>query len=874
MAPPIPLLRRRRTAVWSALALAVLATLALGVMCTPAEAEQVNLPVPYHRQEETWYCAEASLAMVFDYWGEEVPQHDIGDVANERSVGGTYATDLVKAARFSNWSYSIQEREGGGPRLLGYEERTFGYAAFANQWTTAEAIENRYTDLMTIVREGYPIILLCWLDADHRGTHYRLVKGFDTDTGDFIVHDPLLGSDRRFNMTLLVDDLWTYYDRWGLVVAPWSVDVMTPEVMGPGQEFEVRVRVDYPCPTPLLGSDKSYTFPVDPIATIGVAPPFALASGEEGTKVLNLTRAGDADEVVWRLVSPVEIGYWSSEVTVSVEAEVRDFAISYDWYTDRVGGHGSGRVECDLAASLALEALAPDAVRPEVLRFEVAGGEQVIRERSLTVEWEVLDLHTGVLSVGISMDGLQWEMFTGTEGTGTYALSRDGPFRFHLRVWDRVNNTAEVSADFLVDSTPPLISLFELAGGQAIVTSATIPVALRAEDATTSVELMALKLGEGSWGPWEPYAEDRDLVLPSDGRYTVDVRVRDSVGNVATAKASVTLDSTAPYITLFDVAEGLGYLGTRTVEVTLAAFDDLDDGLEYSLREAFGSVLEFDPSETLQSGEALTLMWTFGGEGQRTLTLVVRDNALNTAEDSVSVVVDSQAPLVTIILNGGVNVTTRTDIPIAVDAIDVTSKEITTRLRVDTNEWGPWSDPSTFRRIDLGPGEGLRTVHMEAQDEAGNPVETSATIWVDSSVPTATLTFTKVRPGGVVAEDTAFYVEFSEPMAPTSVEVALVDNSTGLLDCDLEWSEGGTRLNITPGKTLHPGHNFALRVEGTDMMGNALDFQAAIFATPDVEPDDWELSLTGDSAVLLLLLVFVMAATVSLGYGVVRHRRR
>ena len=209
----------------------IVVAVTIAVLSLPTEAEVVNLEVPYHKQEETWYCAEASLSMVFDYWGEEIPQHDIGDVANERPIGGTYSTDLVRAARFSNISTSIQYREDGGSKLEGYDQRTYGYGAFSMKWTGSPYESSRYQDIMDLVREGYPVIMLCWLDISHGTTHYRVVKGFDTDMGEFIVHDPALGANFRMNMTLLVDDLWTYYGRWAMVVAPWKVELTPHETV-------------------------------------------------------------------------------------------------------------------------------------------------------------------------------------------------------------------------------------------------------------------------------------------------------------------------------------------------------------------------------------------------------------------------------------------------------------------------------------------------------------------------------------------------------------------------------------------------------------------------------------------------------------------
>ena len=65
----------------------LVALASLVLLAAPSSAEVLDLDVPYHPQVESWYCAEASLQMVFDYWGEKIPQHDIGDVANERAVG-------------------------------------------------------------------------------------------------------------------------------------------------------------------------------------------------------------------------------------------------------------------------------------------------------------------------------------------------------------------------------------------------------------------------------------------------------------------------------------------------------------------------------------------------------------------------------------------------------------------------------------------------------------------------------------------------------------------------------------------------------------------------------------------------------------------
>jgi len=833
----------------------------LALVATPGEAEVVDLPVPYHRQVESWYCAEASLKMVFDYWGEEITQHDIGDVANERSVGGTYTTDMARAARFSNMCQSLQYREGGGARLQGYDQRSYGYAAHVHQWTGSGHFEDRYTDLMDLVRQGYPVILLSWLDANHDVTHYRIVKGFDTDTGDFLVHDPALGSDLRFNPTLLVDDLWTYNDRWGMVVAPWAVEVTVPDVVGPGAEFTVEAKVTYPCPSPFDEVEKVYTWPEDARASITVPPPFSLAAGENASRDLNMTRGGDVDTLNWTVVSPVEVGYWTADIGVMAEATVTDYAISYGWYTDRAGGVGTVTVGCD-------------AMPPTIVSLSIAEGAKVLNDPKVPVAYITSDAHSSVARVVISIDGgLTWRDLEGPSGGLDIDLDLgDGNYDIRFTVEDAVGNSASETRSLVLDTTGPRISLFQLAGGAEILTTPIIQVTLSAEDATTGIDLMSLRIGDSQWGVWEPYREELQVTLPSDGEFRVDVRLRDLVGNTASASDSVTVDTVAPYITRYEVARGLMYSQTSTVEVVFSAGDGSGSVLEWSLHEETVGVAQFDPERFLASGDTRTMDWTFQGEGTRTLILVVRDPAGHTSDATANLVVDTQPPLLTLVLNGGKDITTVSDIPVAVSVMDATTEVTKARIRVNSNEWGPWSDPGVFRRVDLGPEEGERTVFVQAQDLAGNLAEASDSVLVDTMVPTVSVSFTRTRPGGVVLGESSILLVFSEPMATGSVGVVLMDNSSGVVACAVEWTVNGTELQVDPKGSFPRGSHFVLQVSGQDTVGNQLDFPGVIFSTPEAEGDDWDAVLPGDSNLLLLLVAMLLVGVVMMAYGMARKK--
>lgn len=844
------------------LLVAVLALASLVMLASPSSAEVVNLDVPYHAQVESWYCAEASLQMVFDYWGEEIPQHDIGDVANERAVGGTYATDLVRAGRFSNLSAAYQTRENGGARLQGYDQRTYGYATHVHQWKGSGHVEDRYTDLMGLIRGGYPVILLSWLDIEHEITHFRVVKGFDTDTGDFFVHDPALGSNLRFNMTLLVDDLWTYYERWGMVVVPWSVEILAPEMVGIDSEFTLVADVLYPCPSPFDEVEKVYTWPENAMATITVPPPFVLAPGENESVAINITRGGGADQVRWNVISPAEAGFWTSDITVMATARVQDYAISYGWYTDQAGGVGMFRVSCD-------------AVPPAIDSLSIGGEDDVLADRKITIAYATSDAHTRVESVRLSLDGgNSWFTLESPSGGRDLMLDLgDGTYDIWFQVEDAVGNTNTVVRSFLLDTTPPVIKLFLLAGGEDILTTTTLQVTVVAEDALTGIDLMSIRKGASQWGTWEPYREELQITLDTDGELRVDLRIRDKVGNTVTASDTITIDTTAPYITQFEVAMGLHYSQTSTVAVVFSAEDGLGGDVEWSVHEdGFGGV-DFDPGRSLPSGGSHSMDWTFQVEGDRTLTLVVRDSAGHTAEASASVVVDTRPPILTIVLNGGEEITTSSEIPVAVDVMDETTEVTKARIRVNGNQWGPWSDPGAFRRVDLGPGEGMRTVHVQAQDLAGNLAEVSGSVYVDTMAPTVMVEFTKTRPGGIVLGDTDMVLTFTEEMDEDSVGVVLMDNSSGVVECSLEWEENGTRLVVNPEGSLPRGSHFVLQVSGEDRVGNQLEFRGLLFSTPEAEEDDWNAVLPGDTSILLLILGLLIIAVFLAAFGMARRRK-
>jgi len=287
--------------------------------------------VPYHAQETNTWCGPASLEMVFDYWGPDIPQTEIAGVV-DAGASGCYGSDLRRAAQFSSLSTSIQD-----PGLKGYTNRKLGYMTANAWWSDSPLVADRYSDLKDLVSSNYPVLILTWYDATHSSGHFRVVKGYSNTLDVFIVHDPwytlpYMGPDVNFNQAFLVDDLWTYSDRWGMVTAPWRANVTKPGSVSSGQKFEVNATVTYPGPSPLAGQFVCSS----PYAKIELSNDYELLDVSAAKDVSGITSTGSKGYVSWNVKAKKNKSN-TNDITVSTQGNVTGSSLSYSNYEDLIG---------------------------------------------------------------------------------------------------------------------------------------------------------------------------------------------------------------------------------------------------------------------------------------------------------------------------------------------------------------------------------------------------------------------------------------------------------------------------------------------------------------------------------------------------------
>ncbi|TVM00599.1 MAG: hypothetical protein CV087_13450 [Candidatus Brocadia sp. WS118] len=259
--------------------------------------------VPCHKQITALSCGPAALEILYDFWGEDIDQKAIADVARSSTVG-TYTWDMVRAAYFSHLS-SAQGRffPKNVPRD-GYPERPLGYVSFDYSSETFW-----WPILKGLIARDIPVLLLMKYAPDDDTGHYRVIVGYDEEKGVVYFVDPWgrdLAKVTNLDGTVTwrmadFENAWNYTgygtDRpyWGAVIIPWIVTTHTNGETTAGSVLEVTAEITYPCPQPF---DCSSYFAFNTSAEIVLPPGAGLLGGSPKINIGYL-HAGGAVSVTW-----------------------------------------------------------------------------------------------------------------------------------------------------------------------------------------------------------------------------------------------------------------------------------------------------------------------------------------------------------------------------------------------------------------------------------------------------------------------------------------------------------------------------------------------------------------------------------------------
>lgn len=378
-----------------------------------------------------------------------------------------------------------------------------------------------------------------------------------------------------------------------------------------------------------------------------------------------------------------------------------------------------------------------------------------------------------------------------SNGTFSATLAAaDGPFIVDVAAIDIAGNQSTTSATATVDSVAPVLTVAAPAAG-LVTNAASVRVIGTVSDrspVTLTVGGVAVPVASGAF--------TYDAPLGSAGAVILSLAATDAAGNVATTSVPLTVDRVAPAVAITGPLPGAVLRGPAvTVTGTLGDASSATVSVN-------GVAAVFDPSSP-------PLSRTFSAtvpvaDGVVTLVASATDAASNTSAASVSITVDSIAPLVAILQPADGQYTNATEIPVSGTVIDATAVAVT------VNGIAAVVNASAFAAtIPVGSGP-ISTIAIVATDAAGNTSERSLSLQVDRVSPAIAIT---------APAASAYLKGPSISVSGTVDDVAIATVTVNGQPAPLSGTATGSSRTFTAHVTSGDGP-LAIVVVATDVAGN------------------------------------------------------
>ncbi len=329
-------------------------------------------------------------------------------------------------------------------------------------------------------------------------------------------------------------------------------------------------------------------------------------------------------------------------------------------------------------------------------------------------------------SMQFSNDQLNWSDVESYSVDKLWALSDDdGEKTVYVRFFDDAGNEAIYSASILLDTEPP-VGLFILNNGDSSTDTATVTLVLSCSDNIRCAR-MQFSNDQLNWSDVESYSVDKLWALSDgDGDKIIYARFFDDAGNEAIYFTSILLDAESP-VGSFVVNNGDLSTDIITVSLVLSCSDNVRcTRMQFSNDQVSWSDLENYRTEKI---------WVLNDDdGHKTIYARFFDGAGYEAIYSASILLDTESPVGSLVINSGNSITDEVDVTLTLLCSDNVR---CTRMQF-SNDQVNWSDLENYRTEKmwgLNGGNGEKTVYVQFFDNAGNKTLYSALILLDTEPP-------------------------------------------------------------------------------------------------------------------------------------------
>lgn len=448
------------------------------------------------------------------------------------------------------------------------------------------------------------------------------------------------------------------------------------------------------------------TSPVD-MSSINDDTPSLTGTAESGL-VVTIEITDGAGNVVETLTATADAnGDWSVDAAQLAEGDY----VATATVTDAAGNSSSAM------AGFTVDVTEPGISITAPADDEVFGTRQVdvtgTSEAGATVSVNLLDAQGAVLETQTATADANGDWSVTFQGIA------NGDYTAEATASDEATNTSTETVSFTIDSDEPNLTVTAPAEGDVLgdarpeITGtsdadATITVIITDGDGNEVANFTATPDANGDWTA----TPDQDL---PEGDYTISVTATRPNGKSTTVDRAVTVDLTAPNLTVTAPTDGLI---TNAGDVTVTGTSDPEQVVQVTVTDANGTEV-FSGDVTTDANGDWSADVTGLGDGDYTVSVVATDAAGNqTTADPVSFTVNTGAPTITITspasgeeVNDPTPTISGTAEPGATVEIYIDGEKVD---EVTAGEDGTWTYEVTD---DLGAGD--HTVEARTTNDAG-----------------------------------------------------------------------------------------------------------------------------------------------------------
>jgi len=365
--------------------------------------------------------------------------------------------------------------------------------------------------------------------------------------------------------------------------------------------------------------------------------------------------------------------------------------------------------------------------------ININDGDTWTNSTSVTLSLTYSDATSGVLEVRYSNDGSSWTAWEAPGATRAWTLvGVDSTKTVYYEIKDNAGMISQFTDTIDLDTTVPTGSII-INNGDTWTNSTSVTLTLTYGDAASGVAEVRYSNDGSSWTAWEAPGATRAWTLVGiDGTKTIYYEVKDNVGFVSQFTDTIILDTTMPTGSII-INDGDTWTNSTSVTLTLTYGDGTSGVLEVRYSNDGSSWIAWESA-------GATRAWALvGGDGTSTVYYEVKDNVGFISQFTDSIILDTTAPIGSIIINDGDAWTNSTSVTLSLTYSDATSGVLEVRYSNDGSSWSGWEAAGATRAWTLLGVDGTKTVYYEVKDNAELIAQFTDTIILDTTAPTGSI---------------------------------------------------------------------------------------------------------------------------------------